>query len=238
MTIHHQTADDYLFATSLEQLRSLGISLRTGSDFEEYRAILAEARPDHDLGVPFEPTRHALTEANAYWMVGYDEHGDIMHTQALKKLSLGQLHLGDYLNKNLRSFEPSQMEIDYSRTIYRPGPGAQRMKGEIAYHGEFWVGGTPGQFRGTGLSTLLGRHAFLTAMIRWQPDFFFGFMSKPLVFKGFAARFGYMHIDPGAIRYVLKDTGEGFEGIMGYMSHDDIRYMLDMASFNQVPRAA
>ena len=65
------------------------------------------------------------------------------------------------------------------------------------------------QFRGTGLSSVLGRHAFLTAMLRWNPDYFFGFMSKGLVFKGYSARFGYMHTEPDAIRYVMKGTGHG-----------------------------
>jgi hypothetical protein len=63
-------------------------------------------------------------------------------------------------------------------------------------------------------------------------------MSKSLVFKGFSARFGYMHTDPGAIRYVLKNTGEVFEGIMGYMSNEDLRFFLGMPITEALEKAA
>ncbi|MEM6890158.1 MAG: hypothetical protein AAF636_18785 [Pseudomonadota bacterium] len=238
MTIHYNQNDNYLLASSLDLLRDLGVTIQTGTDFEEYRQVLSLARPDHDLGVPFDPLKQPLTPDTAYWMVGYDAEGSVMHTQALKKLELGAQRLGEYMQLNLPSFEPSKMDIDYDKTVYRPGPGAQRMDGAIVYHGEFWVGGKAGQFRGTGLSSILGRHAFLTAMLRWSPDYFFGFMSKPLVYKGFSARFGYLHTEPEAIRYVLKGTSDVFEGLMGYMTNEDLRFVLNMPVADLVPQAA
>ena len=238
MSIHQNTQKEYLLATSLDHLKSSGITIVTGSDFEKYRDILAVARPDHTLGVPFDPKRQPLNPANSYWMAGYDADGCIVHTQALKRVKLGVDSLGDYMSRNLREFEPPMGGIDYSRTIYRPGPGARRMRGSVTYHGEFWVGGEPGQFRGTGLSSLLARHAFLTAMIRWNPDYFFGLMSKSLVYKGFAARFGYMHSDPDAIRFSQIGSDDIFEVVMGYMTNEDLRFFLDMEVPDAFEKAA
>lgn len=228
MTIQHRSQNDYLFARSLDEIYSLGVEIETGTDFEKYRHILSIARPDHNLGVPFDPKKQPLNPENSYWMAGYDVDGNIVHTQALKRLNLQTSSLGEYMSKNLRDFEPPMRDIDYARTIYRPGPGANRMRGIATYHGEFWVGGQPGQFRGTGMSSLLARHAFLTAMQQWDPDYFFGLMSKSLVYKGFAARFGYMHTDPDAIRFALKDADDIFEVVMGYVSNEDLRFLLDM----------
>lgn len=228
MTIHHKTQNDFLFATSLDLIRSNGITIVTGSDFEMYRNLLSVARPDHKLGVPFDPRRQPLNPENSYWMAGYDDGGNIVHTQCLKRLNLPKSSLGEYMSKNLRDFEPPMGGIDYNNSIYRPGPGAKRMRGAVTYHGEFWLGGQPGQFRGTGMSSLLARHAFLTAMLRWNPDYFFGLMAKSLVFKGFSARFGYMHTDPDAIRFAVKDAADVFEVVMGYNSNEDLRFILDM----------
>ena len=227
MAIHFNTQEDYLFATSLDMLQSMGVTISTGTDFEEYRELLATARPDHVLGEPFEPTKYNLNAKNSIWIVGRDGDGNVVHTQAMKCLSLVNMSLSDYLERNLKEFEPSFIDIDYNRTTYRPGPGSKRIRGKVVYHGEFWIGGQPGQFRGTGLSSILGRHAFLTALMQWQPDYSFGFVAKPLSYKGFAAKFGYMHTEHHAIRYVLKDSGEAFEGMLGYMTNEDLHYAAD-----------
>lgn len=231
MTFHHNTQNDYLLATSLDLIRHNGVTIITGSDFEEYRDILSVARPDHQLGVPFDPERQPLNAENSCWMAGYDAVGNIVHTQALKRLNLEDTSLGEYMTKNLRGFEPPIKNLDYNKSIYRPGPGAKRIRGNVTYHGEFWIGGQPGQFRGTGMCSMLARHAFLTAMLRWDPDYFFGLMSKPLVLKGFAARFGYMHIDPDAIRFAFENAADVFDVVMGYNSNEDLRFVLGM----QVP---
>ena len=90
------------------------------------------------------------------------------------------------------------------------------------------MGGAPGQYRGTGLSCVLGRYAFLVAMQRWSPDHVIGFMPKPVAFKGFAERQGYMHAEPGCLRWFIRGEDSPLEGFMVYMSNEDIRFMLDM----------
>lgn len=225
MTIHYETREDFLFATSHDLLQRQGVNLEIGTDFEEYRGLLAIARPDHQLGEPFEPTKYNLNEHNALWMVGRDHAGKIIHTQAMRCLNLTNMFLSTFLERNLRQFEPSGLDIDYERSVYWPGPAAKRMMGTIVYHGEFWVGGPARQ--GTVLSPALGRHAFLTALRCWRPDYTFGFIAKRLAYKGFSARFGFLHNEPNAIKYVLKGTGQVFEGTMGYMSREDLQYVLD-----------
>jgi hypothetical protein len=100
------------------------------------------------------------------------------------------------------------------------------------------MGGEPGQFRGSGLSCVLGRFAFMTALRRLSPDHIMGFMLKPVAFKGFAERQGYMHAEPGALRWYKNGEPDPMETFMVYMSDEDIRFVLDMPLNELVALAA
>lgn len=228
MTLYSANDDAHFMAASLDILHRNSVDLTIGSDFEEYRSLLAEGRPDHLIGAPFDPERHELDETNGIWIVGRDAEGRIMHTQALRLLDINQQPLSEYLRRGFREFPPSGLDIDFKRSRYRAGPGAHRISGSVVYHGEVWMGGAPGRYRGTGLSCVLGRYAFLVAMQKWSPDHVFGFMPKPVAFKGFAERQGYMHAEPGCLRWFIKGQAVPLEGFMVYMSNEDIRFMLDM----------
>lgn len=228
MTIHGLNAEDRFEATSRNMLSRLGVHLTTGSDFEEYRELLAEGRPDHILGAPFDPKVVKLNKRNATWVIGRDDQGRIMHAQAFRLLDLEGGSLAAYLRRSFRDFPPSGLDIDMERSRYKPGPGAKRIAGRVVYHGEVWMGGEPGQFRGSGLSSILGRYAFLTALRKWAPDYMFGFMPKPVAHKGFVERQGYMHTEPFALRWYLKGRPDPLEGFLAYMGLDDLQYILDM----------
>ena len=204
MSIHDVYDGSQVIAQSLDILDKYRVSLKVGEDFEEYRALLAEHRPDHDLGLPFDPEHQFMTPANAFWIAGFDHDGELIHTQAMRMIELGNSHLSDYMRENFLDFPPSGLPLDLKRSRYRPGPSAKRMTGRTVYHGEVWMGGTKGQFRGSGLSCVLGRFAFMSAMLRWSPDHFFGFMPRAVAFKGFAERQGYMHAEPAAARRLCR----------------------------------
>lgn len=228
MTIQGLTASERFAATSFDVLNRFGVNLTMGHDFEVYRALLAEGRPDHILGAPFDPKLHDLNEQNAIWVVGHDIDGNIMHTQALRVLDLQGGSLGNYLRHKFREFPPSGLDLDLERSRFRAGPGAKAIRGRVCYHGEVWMGGAPGQFRGTGVSGLLGRFAFLTALETFAPDYVFGFMPKPVAHKGFVERQGYMHAEPFALRWFIKDNPNPLEGYLAYMSREDMHFVLDM----------
>ncbi|WP_299970902.1 hypothetical protein [uncultured Roseobacter sp.] len=238
MTIHTANNDSFILAASLDLLKQHRISLQTGSDFEEYRTLLEQGRPDHELGAPFDPRLHNLNASNAVWVIGRDEDGTIMHAQALRMLDTGALPLSEYLRRRFHEFPPSGLDIDYERSRYRAGPGAHRIRGRVCYHGEVWMGGAPGKYRGSGLSCVLGRYAFLTAMQLWAPDYVIGFMPRPVAFKGFAERQGYMHAEPGCLRWFLRGGDKPLEGFMVYMSNEDIRFVLDMPLSELIAQAA
>ena len=234
MTAYSTKDEAQFISASMDVLRRYGVSLTLGNDFDEYRDLLAQGRPDHVLGEPFDPKLHDLGQKNAVWIIGRDADRVIMHTQALRLLDIGTRSLGEFLHKGFRKFPPSGLDIDFRRSRFRVGPGAQTITGKVCYHGEVWMGGFPGQFRGSGLSSILGRFAFLTAIQSWNPDYVFGFMPKPVAYKGFVERQGYMHTEPGSLRWYIKGQDTPIEGFLAYMSAQDMRYVLGMSVSDMV----
>lgn len=238
MTIQGLNAEDRFIATSRDLLDSHGVTLTLGQDFEEYRHLMAQGREGHVLGAPFDPNYHDLNEHTGIWVIGRDREGGIMHTQALRLLDLEGASLATYLRRRFREFPPSGLDLDMERSRYRAGPGAKRMTGRVVYHGEVWMGGAPGQYRGTGISGVLGLFAFLTALRTFSPDYVFGFMPKTVAHKGFVTRQNYMHAEPFALRWFIKNKPDPLEGYLAYMSREDMQFVLDVPEQDLAAMAA
>lgn len=230
MTIHPGNEFRFAYASSLEQLRQHNIELTVGTDFEEFRELLAEARPGHAAGKLFAPGCEGKRRDQAFWIVGRDEDGSIMHTQAFLRFDLAELRLSDMLHQRFCQFIPANLDICEAQSSYRPGPSALRIRGVAVFHGEVWLGGDQGRYRGTGLSSMLGRHAFYSVTQAWDPDHLFGFMTNTVTQKGFAARLGYFRAEPGALRFALGNGGSPIELFMVTMSREDLNFALDLST--------
>lgn len=228
MTLHTFDDANRFLANGLHILAQGGITIETGTDFEEFRTLLAKARPDHILGDPLEPRLHNLNQNNAVWVVGRNAVGKIVHTQALRMVDLKGHSLSGFLRYNFRDFPPSGVEIDMQRSRFRGAPSISRLTGTACYHAEYWIGDAPRDISGNSLSTLLCRYAFWEALTRFDPDYMFCFMQKSIVLKGHSARSAYMHIQPGALRWFIKGMDKPVEGYLSHMSREDMRFTLDM----------
>lgn len=233
MSFHNMNEGAQFVATSRDILLQNQITVKIGTNFLEYRKLLRDERPQQVLGAPFDPDVHSLNDKNAFWLIARDAAGLLMHTQASRLINLDQQSLSGYMIKKFRDFPPAIPDIDLKRSRYRASPGANRITGRVVYHGEVWMGDT-GPYRGTGLSTVLARYGIHEAMCRWNPDFIFGFMARTVAFKGFAERMGYMHNEPGAVRWYRKGSDRPLEGFVSYLSNEDTRYLLEMPVVDMV----
>ncbi len=228
MSIQKMNEGAHFLASSQDILLQNRISISVGTDFKAYAKVLEEERPQQVIGAPFDPALHNLNEGNAFWLIARDESGTLMHTQAAKTIRMRGRPLSQYMLQGFREFPPAIPDLDLDRSRYRAGPGAHRIRGTVVYHGEVWMGGPSNQYRGTGLSTVLARYGMMVAMDRWEPDYLFGFMAKAVAYKGFAERMGYMHNEPGSLRWYRKDNDTAIEGFLSYLSNEDIRFLLEM----------
>lgn len=206
----------------------LGITLTIETDFNALKELLADLRPDHPIGDPFRPDLHNITPENSCYIVGRNERGDVMYIHALRVLNTGRKTVAEYFRRNFLSFSPPELQIDVERSRYRACPDAHRMRGRIVYSGEVWVGGAPGEYRGTGLISFLMRHAMLAAMQRFEADYFLGFVTQTNAMRGVTVRFGYMHLDPLSLLWYVPGDPKPLKGAMVYMSGEDMRYIMDL----------
>lgn len=242
MTFHNMQFGERFVASSLKLFAAHGLTLRVGYDFDQYKSLLKRARPGHTIGVPFDPELHDFSDGSAFWIAATDSQGEVVHTQTLRLLNVTGISLADHLLAHFTDFPPPSLPLDLDKSNYRAGPGAQRMTGRIAYHGEFWIGGSPGQFRGSGISTVLCRYGFWMAIQHWDPDHMFAFMLNTVAHKGLASRTGWMHTDPAALQWYPRDGQPPIETVLAYLHRGDIEYLLDLPmaqpEFEQQARAA
>ena len=228
MTFQNMRMGERFVASSLRLFASHDLTLRVGYDYEQYRAILREARPDHKVGAPFDADLNDFSDGSAFWIVAIDGAGRVVHSQALRLLDVTGSTLASYLNANFTDFPPPSIALDLEQSCYQAGPGAQRMTGRMAYHGEFWIADADGAYRGSGLSTVLCRYGFWMATQHWDPDHIFAFMLNQVHYKGLAARTGWMHTDPGALHWYPRDGRPAFETVMAYLRREDVDFLPHM----------
>ncbi len=228
MSLLDRTSENTFNTAANDTLDRYGITLLTGTDFDKFRQYAALGRPEHTIGAPFDHKVHDMQPGKACWFVGLDRNGDVIFLHALRVLPTESMTVASYFQNNFRGFPPPDMDIDLDSSSYRPGPGAFNMRGRIVYSGETWIGGAPGQYRGTGLSKLLGQFVLMTALKELSADYVVGLIAAPNAYKGLCLRLGYMHAEPKALRWVVRGQLDALEGVMVYMSAADIRHMLDL----------
>ena len=237
MTIQFPANGSHFYATSRNILREHGIEITIGSDFEEYQRIIELDRPMQTLGAPFDPSIHSLNDKTAFWLTGRSHDGSLVHTQAVKRVPMRSKTLAGYLLRNFREYPPALPDLDLARSRYRATPGAHRIDGAVVYLGEVWMAPSP-LYRGMGLSTVLARTGLMEARRKWDPDWLFGLMARTVAFKGFAERMGYMHNEPGAVRWYRHGSDQPLEGFLSYLGRDDLAFLLEMPVADLVAEAA
>ncbi len=238
MTIQFPSNAAPFIATSGSIIDAHGITITIGGDFEKYAKIIKEERSVQKLGDPFNPKKHRLNAANAFWLIGRNAEGELIHTQAFKTIDLSGIALSKYLMRNFLKFPPPIPGVDSAGSRYRASPGAHRIQGRTVYHGEVWMAPEDGKYRGSGLSTVLTRSGLLEVVSRWDPDWIFGFMLRAVAFKGFSERVGYMHTEPGALKWAIEGRENPIEAFLVYLSREDARFMLDIPVEELVAQAA
>lgn len=238
MTMQFSADAAPFIATSRDILYAQGIKMTFGSDFDEYSEIVAEERPMQKLGAPFDPSKHRLDTSNAFWMIGRNEDGELIHTQAAKRVSLSERPLSSYLLRQFRDFPPPLRGVNLQTSRFRATPGTHKIAGSAAYHGEFWVAPERGKYRGVGLAPVFGRSGMLEMMRKWDPDWIYGFILNVVAYKGFGARIGYLHLEPSVLKWMVDGRDAPIDTFLAYNSREDLEYLLDIPLNEVVPEAA
>jgi hypothetical protein len=212
--------------TITELAREQGLYLQIGSDFTVFKKVRDAQVGRSSLSPMFDPTRCRIEPADGFWIIGTDNLGRVVHTQAMLLNQMGQQTLGQFLYTNRVIYAPPGEEVNLETTIYNRAPCTRRIKGRVAYHGELWLSE---EFRGNRNTTILPRLALGLALRQWSPDFVFGLMNPLLCCKGLSAREGYMHVEPGGILWDQAGKDEPLEEWIVWMARDDLEYLMEFS---------
>lgn len=212
-------------ANIINELEAAGMRIELGGDFTVYRRLRL-AQKDRSGPFPmFDVTNSYVDASNAFWVVGFNEHDEVVHTQAIRRLDLRGTTLASHLDTHRHKYITPGTTPDPDRTFFTPLSSLSRISGDVCYHGEFWLKGGDGGHRNQGFTALLSRIVFEVALRSWSPDFLFGFVPMPLAMKGIPVRYGYSRCEPGA--WIGPNQEITSEETLVWMSRTEIEQFLE-----------
>lgn len=213
----------------LRDLEGMGIHVEVGDDFAKYRAYRGQ-QPDRGAIYPmFDVTSSYVDRRNGFWICGFDENGDLIHTQAVRLLDLSGVSLGAHLNDHRHKYITPDTTPDPDLTFYSGPEALGTITGQVCYQGDFWLRANGlGGPRSQGATALLSRVLFEIMVAAWNPSFVFALVPKRLGAKGAHLRYGYTHCEPG--RWLGPDQQVTEEDYLIWMGAKDMANMLAPSS--------
>lgn len=186
------------FSSTVADLQRLGISVEIGDDFTAYRKNRSRIAGRGQIYPMFDVGGSYIDHSNGFWMCGYDQDGEIVHTQAVRLLDLTDCDLASHLARHRHKYVTPNSTIDPDQTYFIGPRALQKITGPVCYHGEFWLRAQGlGGPRSLGATPLLSKLLLQIAVAAWEPAFLFGLVPKKLASKGAHLRYGYVHCEPG-----------------------------------------
>lgn len=209
-------------------IESAGIFLESGTDFKYFKNALHNVEKSTQLGPKFDPDRKDYDGDSALWIIGRNNGGDIVHTQAFCMVDLKNLSLGNYLEERYVDFIP--YILDKNRSEFITGPSSSAVTGKACYHGEFMLKRCYSGLQSGAISTLLFRLATASCMVAWSPDIIFGFMNSRLMLNGLAAKAGFMHSEPDSITWARPDMNRTKKSWIVWLENQDIDHLMKLTA--------
>lgn len=219
------------FLTADKAARDRGVYLSLSTDFELLREVNARNQGSwHGLAPSFDCAYGGIDETCGFWLIGRDETGAIVSTQAARFFDTGDETLGDYL-RSLKLFYPRPDEQKLPQeSCSVQSPSAELIRGPIVYSGGTWI---HPDYRKRQMPTILPRISRALALTLWDTQFTFSMVSHALVQKGVAKAYGYRNIEPG-IRWMNSDSELRLDGTLVWMGRAE--QLADMRQFDALVR--
>lgn len=225
MTAHNLFTMINNVSNLINELESAGVFLEIGGDFASYRRLRSKQTDRSDLFPMFDVASSYVDASNAFWVCGFDENNELVHTQAIRLLNLHNMSLAEHLREHRHKYITPNTSPDPDFTYFSDLPSLDRISGNVCYHGEFWIKGGKGGHRSQGFTALLSRIVFELALKLWSPDYVFGFVPMPLALKGIPVRYGYSHCEFGVWHGPEHEVTS--EESLVWMSNQDMHTFLE-----------
>jgi len=212
----------------IQKLESVGLRIEIGSDFVAYRKR-RDAQSDRLPIYPvFDSSSSFIDESNAFWVCAFNDRNELVHTQVVRMIDLGETTLQDHLSQHRHKYLTPGMVKNADQVSYSRLPSLARINGRVCYHGEFWLKGGDQGLRGQGYTALMSRVVFEMALKIWSPDFLFGFVPIKLAMNGIPFRYGYSRCEPGG--WIGADQQMAVEEALVWTSKSEAEQFLEAPS--------
>lgn len=209
----------------LSALEAAGIQIEVGDDFSKYQTYRSRQLDRGPVYPMFDVASSYIDHTNGFWICGFNQNGDLIHTQAVRVLDLPGVSLGSHLNTHRHKYITPNSTPDPDLTFYSGPEALQTITGKICYHGDFWLRAHGlGGPRSQGATALLSRVLLELMVGTWNPSFVFALVPKQLGAKGAHLRYGYSHCEPG--QWLGPDGQVTEEDYLIWMGSNDMHNLL------------
>lgn len=185
-------------SNSLNALNDAGIHIEIGDDFAQYRGYRSQQTDRGPIYPMFDTASSYIDHTNGFWVCGFDENGQLVHTQAVRLLDMSDISLATHLKTHRHKYITPDTTPDPDRTYYEGPEALETITGQVCYQGDFWLRASGlGGPRSQGATSLLSGILLELMSSAWNPDFVFAFVPQRLGSKGAHLRYGYSHCEPG-----------------------------------------
>lgn len=203
-----------------------GITLELLDDFDRFRKVADGTEGRAPLTPIFDNRVSDVSSENAFWILGRNADGDVVHLQALRRDDLKGITLDEHMRRQGPLLMSPHIPGIPGDSIFDACAYTREMSGRVCYHGEVWLSPN-GPFRGRGLAVTLPRIGVTLALMRWAPDYIYGLVHPDLALKGIPARYGYVHTHPRGIRWRRSDGDGTLDECITWMTGDDMRDLVE-----------
>lgn len=209
----------------IKELEDAGMRIEVGDDFSLYRYYRGTCRDRGAISPLFDTASSFIDETNGFWICGFNEADELIHTQAVRLLDLSGITLGKHLDMHRHKYIVPDTTPDPDLTFFQGPEALKIVTGLVGYCGDFWLPSLGlGGPRSHGATGLLSRLLFEVLEQAWQPDFVFAFVPKQLAAKGAHLRYGYSHCEAG--NWIGPDHQITNDEFLIWMNANDIKNVL------------
>jgi len=207
------------------ELATRGMFVRVGKKFDTLARQVSSTSGRAPLHEQFDPSGDMDGAVDAFWVCGFDEDGELVHTQAAHLLDLRGSSISAHIISNLVNYSPASPPVTKSSITATAGPKGSSIGGMVGYHGEMWL---RADYRDQGTAAIVIRLGILLIAREWDPDAVFGLMNWALACRGFNMRIGYSHCEPMTLSWRRTDTGAQHQVWLVYLERDDIAFLMNL----------
>ena len=206
-----------------DQAQEMGIRLTTSTDFHAFAELRRSLR-NGPVSPFFDPAITDLNESKAFWTAGYDAQNRVVTIQAFR-IDLVDTCLADWALGFVIGIYMKRGEVIVPSKVRPPRNSiAERVKGKIVYHGEFWISKDVRQRLAVEIIPVWG---MILALIKWNPDAIWGVAEDLMATKGFVTRIGYAHMERGFFEWEWLPNGADAREWLALSERADLEYLIE-----------